>query len=83
VTKQDIRIQSIIEVLKDAGAATTRELSEKCEVTEMTIRRYLIRLSEDNLIKIVHGGALYIDAEGKNFEYVYVHFYAENRNEEE
>ena len=46
VTKQDIRIQSIIEVLKDAGAATTRELSGKCEVTEMTIRRDLLRLSE-------------------------------------
>lgn len=82
MTKQDIRIQSIIEVLKDTGAATTRELSEKCEVTEMTTRRDLLRLSEDNLIKIVHGGALYIDPERKNIEDEYDHFYAETRNEE-
>lgn len=61
MSRQSSRISAIIEILQSEGAASTRELSSKLDVTEMTIRRDLQRLSRENIIRIIHGGAIYID----------------------
>ena len=43
------------------GLATVRELAEVCDVTEVTIRRDLKRLEENNLLKRTFGGAVSLD----------------------
>jgi DeoR family deoxyribose operon repressor len=82
MTKQAKRQKQILEILRGVGAATTRELSEKLSVTEMTIRRDLLRLSEEKPIKVVHGGAIYFERALKDAKNSYDHFYEETRNRE-
>lgn len=43
------------------GTATVRQLAQACEVTEVTIRRDLKRLEENNLIKRTFGGAVSLE----------------------
>jgi len=59
VKKQEKRLDDILGILRDGNAASTRELAQKLNVTEMTIRRDLNILSLKNEIRIIHGGAIY------------------------
>ena len=43
------------------GVATVRELAEVCDVTEVTIRRDLKRLEDNNLLKRTFGGAVSLE----------------------
>ncbi len=69
--KQEKRLDDILSILRKGNAASTRELAEKLNVTEMTIRRDLNVLSTRNEIRIIHGGAIYTgqkaDVEGYQF----------------
>ncbi len=46
-----------MEILARKGYRSVAELSEDLDVSEMTIRRYLTKLEQRNLIKRTHGGA--------------------------
>ncbi|HEY9594025.1 MAG TPA: DeoR/GlpR family DNA-binding transcription regulator [Spirochaetia bacterium] len=51
------RIDRILEILSRTGYRSVAELSADLGVSEMTIRRYLDRLEERQLVKRTHGGA--------------------------
>ncbi len=54
------RRQLIIEHLARRGSASVAELSALCDVSQMTIRRDLESLEEEQLLERTHGGAVYI-----------------------
>ena len=51
----------IIDILNKRGSVTVRELVERFDVTEVTVRRDLQKLEERNLLRRTHGGAIRID----------------------
>ncbi len=69
--KQEKRLDDILDILREGNAASTKELSQKLNVTEMTIRRDLNILALKNEIRVIHGGAIYtgqkFEAEGYQF----------------
>ncbi len=52
------RHEQILEILKESGKASVKELSEKLYVCEMTIRRDLRKLAEEKRVKRYNGGAM-------------------------
>lgn len=73
MNKKAERIERILHILKKQGAAGIKELAHLLDVTEMTIRRDLLELSEKKLTKVLHGGAIYTspDKSTQNSEKVY------------
>jgi DeoR family deoxyribose operon repressor len=67
MNRKAARIERVLLILKEQGAVSIRELAETLDVTEMTIRRDLLELSEKKLVKILHGGAVYTSPE-KNIQ---------------
>ncbi|TLS51817.1 DeoR/GlpR transcriptional regulator [Paenibacillus antri] len=57
------RKQALIAYLADRGAATLKELSDRFGVSEMTVRRDLNELEQENRIRRSHGGAVYLKPE--------------------
>ncbi len=55
-----IRRQAILNALEDAGQLSVKELSERFDVSEVTIRADLQALSEQNLLLRTRGGGLSI-----------------------
>ncbi|MDR1618276.1 MAG: DeoR/GlpR family DNA-binding transcription regulator [Treponema sp.] len=53
------RISQMIDVLRERNGASIRDLAQEFMVSEMTIRRDLERLRQDNIISLVHGAAIY------------------------
>ncbi|MFZ2539446.1 MAG: DeoR/GlpR family DNA-binding transcription regulator [Oscillospiraceae bacterium] len=53
------RLNNIIDILRINNGASVKNLSENLCVSEMTIRRDLESLNNDNLIKLVHGAAIF------------------------
>ena len=51
----------ILQLLGDKSFIKTEDLAEELKVSHVTIRRDLISLSEQNLIRLEHGGAASID----------------------
>lgn len=51
------RMERIMEILARKGYQSVNELASELEVSDMTVRRYLDRLEEKELIKRTHGGA--------------------------
>ena len=58
VERQNARLSKIFNTIKLSNAATIRELAGMLKVSEMTIRRDLAVLAKDNLVKLIHGGAV-------------------------
>lgn len=56
--RQNARLGKIFNTIKLANAATIRELAGMLKVSEMTVRRDLSLLAKDNLVKLIHGGAV-------------------------
>ncbi len=52
------RIKDIINLLKVQSFVEIKELKEKLNVSEMTIRRDLSLLAQDNIVKLIPGGAI-------------------------
>ena len=52
------RIDYITNALSLRGLVNIKELSDKLEVSEMTIRRDLDLLAKENIAQIIHGGAI-------------------------
>jgi DeoR family deoxyribose operon repressor len=53
------RIKQLISLLRDKNGASIKELSGALGVSEMTIRRDLDQLRQDNVISLVHGAAIF------------------------
>jgi DeoR family deoxyribose operon repressor len=51
------RLNSTVNILKLRNGATVRELAAELAVSEMTVRRDLAALAEDDLVTLIHGGA--------------------------
>lgn len=61
------RLDLVLEALETAGGerlVNTRELAERLDVSEMTIRRDLHELTQKGLIRRVHGGATLLRRQG-------------------
>ena len=57
------RKQALIAYLAERGAATLKELSDRFGVSEMTVRRDLNELEQEQRIRRSHGGAVYLKPE--------------------
>ena len=59
------RIQRIVETLRTQalGVSSIRELAGRLEVSEMTIRRDLELLARENVVRLVHAGAVLVAPE--------------------
>jgi DeoR family fructose operon transcriptional repressor len=51
------RLEQIISLINERGYLTVSELSQACQVSEMTIRRDLTRLEQENRLRRTFGGA--------------------------
>lgn len=51
------RLSLIVDALQRAGTVTVTQLSQKLGVSEVTVRKDLIRLEHDGLLTRIHGGA--------------------------
>jgi DeoR family deoxyribose operon repressor len=58
MSKRRDRFDAILHILQERSAASIQELAERLSVSEMTIRRDLGVLVEDNLVRLVHAGAV-------------------------
>ncbi len=52
------RQEQIVELVNDEGSMTVAELSERFGVSETTIRRDLLALAANNLVRRTHGGMM-------------------------
>jgi DeoR family deoxyribose operon repressor len=82
VKKQEKRLRDIIDYLKGESGASTRELSQKLGVTEMTIRRDLSALADRNQVRVIHGGAIYTGGGRPAGDERYFFHYEETLNKE-
>ncbi|WP_046214414.1 DeoR/GlpR family DNA-binding transcription regulator [Paenibacillus wulumuqiensis] len=57
------RYDMIVKLVNEKGSMRVTELSERCQVTEETIRRDLDRLERQGLLKRSHGGAVSVKDE--------------------
>jgi DeoR family deoxyribose operon repressor len=59
------RLQRIVENLRSQsqGVSSIRELADRLAVSEMTIRRDLELLARDNVVRLVHAGAVLVSPE--------------------
>jgi len=73
------RHNEILNLLKVSGNVRTKELSDKLECTEETIRRDLDKLSQQALLVRTHGGAISVDERNTDLE----HHMREQRNIDE
>jgi DeoR family deoxyribose operon repressor len=48
-----------VDILRDKNGASIKELSLKLDVSEMTVRRDLEQLRQDNMVSLVHGAAIF------------------------
>jgi DeoR family deoxyribose operon repressor len=70
------RIKHIIDILRFKNVATINGLSKRLGVSEMTIRRDLNYLADDNLVELIPGGAIFrtsAHAEGEDEKYFITH----------
>lgn len=60
------RIAYILKEIEDRGSVTIVDTAKRLDVSEMTIRRDLVDLEKEGLVRRVHGGA--VSARGRSFE---------------
>ncbi len=61
--KNNTRLDQIVELIKDHGFLSVKDLSRFCDVSEMTIRRDLEQLDAQKRIQRTYGGAATLPAE--------------------
>lgn len=65
----DHRRAHILRAIDDRGSVTVVELAERLGVSMMTIRRDLVELEKEGVVRRVHGGA--VSARGRSYEPLY------------
>ena len=73
------RTAFILKEIEDRGSVSVVDLAQKLNVSEMTVRRDLVDLEKERLIRRVHGGA--VSARGRSFEPSLVLRETQNRDE--
>lgn len=58
---RDQRHELILRILRTDGPATVEDLAERLSTSQATIRRDLVQLDEDGLLRRVYGGAVPLD----------------------
>lgn len=58
MNKRRGRLETIVRLLQDRGAASIAELAAQLQVSEMTIRRDLNALAAGRVVRLVHAGAV-------------------------
>jgi DeoR/GlpR family transcriptional regulator of sugar metabolism len=58
---RDRRHELILRILRADGSATVESLAERLATSQATIRRDLVQLDEDGLLRRVYGGAVSVD----------------------
>lgn len=66
----ETRKQKIINLLNTKGTITTVELTEALGVSEMTVRRDIAAMAEENLLKRVYGGAVALNGEYEDTSFI-------------
>lgn len=66
ISKQEERLNKIINILKLSNPATVNKLARTLEVSHMTVRRDIEILERENKIEVFHGGVMLIDTEKNN-----------------
>jgi DeoR/GlpR family transcriptional regulator of sugar metabolism len=74
------RRSHILADIRSRGASSIRELSERYNVSEMTVRRDLEELAARGVVSRTHGGAMYVEFEAGSSEEQY---YAKQRVNED
>jgi DeoR/GlpR family transcriptional regulator of sugar metabolism len=64
---RDHRHELILRVLRADGSATVEALAERLATSQATIRRDLVQLDEDGLLRRVYGGAVSVDGRDDPF----------------
>lgn len=59
MSKKNERLKNLIAILKNNNGASIKELSSKLDVSEMTIRRDIKILENQNILEIYHGSVVY------------------------
>ncbi|WP_149241385.1 DeoR/GlpR family DNA-binding transcription regulator [Dyadobacter sp. 32] len=59
--KYQIRKNIILDLLKEKGEVTVKQLAEELGTSEITVRRDLIQLTADGLVYRTHGGIMRVD----------------------
>lgn len=59
MSKKDQRLKNLISIIKNNNGASIKELSQKLDVSEMTIRRDIKILESQNILEIYHGSVVY------------------------
>lgn len=66
------RQKIILEMVREAGSVQVEELAQKLQVSAMTIRRDLVKLQKEDMLKRCHGGAViheeadYVEKQAEN-----------------
>ncbi|MGO3017804.1 MAG: DeoR/GlpR family DNA-binding transcription regulator [Anaerococcus sp.] len=59
MSKKDQRLKNLISIIKNNNGASIKELSQKLNVSEMTIRRDIKVLENKRILEIYHGSVVY------------------------
>jgi len=71
---KNYRMKAIVNLLQARNAVSIKELVKQFDVSEMTIRRDLVLLSNDNIVELIPGGAILKPENGSDEErYVISH----------
>ncbi|EOH86383.1 DeoR/GlpR family DNA-binding transcription regulator [Enterococcus villorum] len=65
----EVRLKKIKQIINEQQHATMDELAEQLNVSKDTIRRDLIKLEEQHIIRRTHGGAVLVEKEASIFDY--------------
>ena len=79
--KVEKRWAKIEQILNTSGSASIQELSQKLNVSETTIRRDLVKMEEQNMIKRLWGGASVLDSsvgDTRNYQDDYILKFSRN-----
>lgn len=60
ITKRNKRVNSLLHQLKQKSALSIREIAKTLKVSEMTVRRDVQLLEEGGLVRVIHGGVIYV-----------------------
>jgi DeoR family deoxyribose operon repressor len=66
VMEKSNRLNDIINILKNQNAMSIKELASHFSLSEMTIRRDLLLLQKENIVRLIHGGAIFNSEEEVN-----------------
>ena len=59
MSKKEDRLNKVINIIKNRNGSSIKELASELSVSEMTIRRDIKILEENNVVEVYHGAVVY------------------------